>query len=370
MSGEKDRVRWIADHLMSVNRTRSDGELAELGIGYVAGVSELDDCSVVSTREAVDLVFGADYVRGPKFHLYEAGYLTNSDIGRFCVTANASDIAAMGALGVGFFSIVRYPPEFSDRDFCEVMTGMDEACQQYGLRLLGGDTGSAERLILSGFAVGVNRPGKNLLRSRARPGDVVAVTGRVGGAGAAVMASSSELVAQLEARVWEELLTSWTGFNAQMEVGRALAELDIRMSCQDVSDGLRATAAELARSSGVGIVLDLERIPLGVGVAEVANLVGRRPEELAISASTDFCLCFSCPEEAFGSVAKAIEKIGAKCYPVGECVEGEGVRTVNEEGALVQAPGVEWNHQSEDINVVKSMILKGISLSAKPSENE
>lgn len=361
MSGEKERVRWLTADLPSVKGTRRDSELSELGLEITTGAAELDDCAVVSVREPVDLVFGADYVRGPKFHLYEAGYLNNADIGRYCVTANASDLAAMGALGVGFFSIVRYPPEFGDDDFREVMTGIDEACETYGLRLLGGDTGSAERLILSGFAVGVNRPGGNLLRSRARPGDVVAVTRRVGGPGAAVLASSEGVVSRLKPDVWDELLTCWTGFNAQMRVGRALSELGIRMSCQDVSDGLRATAAELARSSGVGVLLDLERIPLGVGVVEVAELLNRRPEELAISASTDFCLCFSCPEDAFGTVARAVERAGAECHVVGECVEGVGVRVVDDEGNTVSAPGVEWNHQSEDIKGVSSMILDGLA---------
>jgi thiamine-monophosphate kinase len=371
MSNEKARVQWIADNLLSTRRTRNDSELVDYGLTVPAGVTALDDCAVVSVRKPIDLAVGADYVRGPKFRLYEAGYLTNADIGRFCVTANASDIAAMGALGLGFISIVRYPPAFSDDDFREVMWGIDEACETYGLRLMGGDTGSAERLILTGFAIGANPPDRNLLRSHARPGDVVAVTRRVGGAGAAVFASAQDVVSALEPGLWQDLLTCWTGFNAQMDVGRALAELGIRMACQDVSDGLEATAAELARASGVGIVLDMARIPVGAGVAEVAALVGKRAEELAISASTDFCLCFTCPAAELDRVVEAVAAAGSECHVVGECVAGSGVGLLGRDGNRRSALGVEWNHaDGENMRKFTSNLLGKLGDTSNPNPPE
>ena len=102
------------------------------------GAASGDDCAVVHIDGSVDLVVGSDYVRGPKFMLYESGHLTLADLGRFCVTANASDLAAMGAAPLGFLSVVRYPSEMSEDEFREVLSGIDQACVQY-LRL-GGDT--------------------------------------------------------------------------------------------------------------------------------------------------------------------------------------------------------------------------------------
>lgn len=370
MSDEKGRVQWIADNLISTRTSRNDGVLAERGLSVPVGVAELDDCAVVSVRQPADLAIGGDYVRGPKFHLYEAGYLTNADLARYCVTANASDLAAMGSLGLGFISIVRYPPAFTDADFQEVMWGIDEACEAYGLRLIGGDTGSAERLILTGFAIGANPPGGSLLRKQARPGDVVAVTRAVGGAGAAFLASAQHVVSGLDPEIWQKLLTCWTGFNAQMQVGRALAETGVRMACQDVSDGLEATAIELARGSGVRIVLDLTRIPMSDGVAEVAALVGKRPEELAISASNDFCLCFTCPAAEFGRVAQAVAEAGSTCRVVGECVGGSGVGLIHRDGSRGSELGVGWNHaDGEHAEDATSNMLGKLGDTSTPSEN-
>jgi thiamine-monophosphate kinase len=343
--------------LASVEGTKCDTRLANYGVEVAVDAQAADDCAVLALKAPVDIVLGTDYVRGPKFHLYEAGFLSDRDIGRFCVTANASDLAAMGAVGVGFLSVVRYPKDFSDERFREVLSGIDEACEAYGLCLLGGDTGSAERLILSGSAVGVCLPGKNLRRNSARPGDVVAVTRQVGGAGAAVLASSAGIVPRLPPEKWAMLLSCWTGLNAQMNAGQVLASTGCRVACQDVSDGLRATANEIALASRVGILLDLQMIPLGDGVADVATVVDVDPRELAISASTDFCLCFTCSEDSFRHISHHLSELGVTAYVVGKCVEGAGVWTANENGEKTVAPGVEWKHQSGDI---ASVVLDGL----------
>ncbi len=351
-SNEKTRVRWLASSLGSVNRAKYDSRFIEMGVEVQVGAQDLDDCAVLNVNGPVQLVYGIDYVRGPKFQLYEDGYLSNRDIGRQCVTANASDLAGMGATGVGFLAVVRYPSDFPDHEFREVMLGVDEACDAYGLRLLGGDTGSAERLILTGSAVGACLPGRALLRSNARPGDVVAVTRSVGGAGAAVLASSKHIVDKLESEVWVQLLNAWTGLNAQMEVGQALAASGLRVACQDVSDGLRATVNEIAKASNVDVTLDLSAVPLHVGVAEVADVLGKDARDLAISASTDFCLCFTCAPEDMPAIAESLDQLGVTAHVVGECGTGAGVWIVDDNGDRVPAPGVEWNHQKEEIQSI------------------
>lgn len=336
MGDEKDRVAWLLAELESV--------VPSAWVIEGAG----DDCAVLGPFGDKDLVVGSDYVRGTKFLLYEEGLLSLRDVGRFLVTANASDLAAMGADPVSFLSVVRYSSTMSDSDFQEVMLGIDEACLSYGLNLSGGDTGSAERLIVSGTAVGTCPHGTALLRSRAQPGDVLSVTGRLGSAGAAVAARSQGQWNRLSSQAETELIDAWQRCSAQLPAGLAIRSTGVRVAAQDVSDGLRATAREVADASGVAAVLDLANVPIGAGVAEVAELLELDPVALAISGSTDFCLMFACSPEDFEAVRLALAAQGVGAWPVGRCELGEGV-WIDVAGERIPAPGVEWRHGSRDV---------------------
>lgn len=348
MSDEKVRVSWLVDSLPSVSAGGNTSDFVDslLGPG--------DDCGVVRTTGPVDVVIGTDYVRGVKFSLFESGHLTLRDIGRFLVTANTSDLAAMGADPVAFLAVVRYAPDMTDEDFQEVMLGIDEACCHYDLRLLGGDSGSAERLILSGTAVGLCPAGKALRRDAAQPGDVVCVTGPLGGAGAAVALLQAGLDAQVDSADWLALVRRWKEPVAQPEVGLALRAARVRVAAQDISDGLRATVRELSEASRVAVVLDLDAIPLGEGVSSAARHLKVGAANLAISGSTDFSICFACHPDDMPRVREEFRRIGAAYWPVGQCEVGERVWVRSSDGALQEAPGAEWRHQKGEIGVLLS----------------
>jgi thiamine-monophosphate kinase len=356
MSDEKSRIAWLVEDLPSV---------AGGGVHGVAGCAydirldarDLDDCAVVSIDGVGDLVVGTDYVRGPKFLLYEKGFLGNADIGRFLVTANISDIAAMGAAPVGMLVVVRYPSEMQDAQFREVMAGIDDGCRAYDTRLLGGDTGSAERLILSGTAVGLASSGRALARSTAEPGDVLIVTGPIGGAGAAVLAAGAGLVPSLDPAVWESLLDCWRLPVAQPRLGRWLSGTGFRITCQDISDGLRATARELGALNSLAAVLRADALPLHPGVEPVARLVGVDPVGLGLSASTDFVLVVACAANDANSVLEGVHACGYEGWVVGHLEPGTGVWLEREDGSRVSAPGVEWRHQAGEITTT---ILGGL----------
>src|SRR3954463_2553220 len=79
-------------------------------VRLTAGADTQDDCAVFSFHGNQQLVVGSDYVRGPKFRLYEYGLLTEYDLGYYLAAANISDVAAMGAHPIGLLSVIRYPP--------------------------------------------------------------------------------------------------------------------------------------------------------------------------------------------------------------------------------------------------------------------
>ncbi|MEU6745597.1 AIR synthase related protein [Spirillospora sp. NPDC046719] len=91
----------------------------------------------------------------------------------------------MGALPIALLTVVRYPRSLPDEDFTVLMEGIRDACRQVGTPNVGGDIGSAERITLSASAVGIVERGGSLLRTGARPGDRLCVTGATGVAASA-----------------------------------------------------------------------------------------------------------------------------------------------------------------------------------------
>ncbi|MDB4951447.1 MAG: thiamine-phosphate kinase [Gemmatimonadetes bacterium] len=356
MADEKSRVAWLVNALPSIV---SGGVHAVQGCDYSIRLDarDSDDCAVVSIDGVGDLVVGTDYIRGPKFLLYEKGFLGNADIGRFLVTANISDIAAMGAAPIGILVVVRYPSEMGLEQFRDVMAGIDDGCRAYNARLLGGDTGSAERLILSGTAIGLTTAGKALSRSTAEPGDVVIVTGLIGGAGAAIQAGRVELVRDLTSAVWESLLDCWRRPVAQPRLGRWLSDAGFRVTCQDVSDGLRATAREIGELNSLAVVLQGEALPLHPGVEPVARLMNVDPVGLGLSASTDFVLVVTCAAHHADAILEGVSACGYEGRAVGHLEPGSGVWLQHEDGLRVPAPGVEWRNQ---VGEVTEDMLRGL----------
>src|SRR5918992_3826419 len=180
---------------MSKERRRIDGILelvksfpsvCKAGLPASVGLEGLDYCAVVPVGNGFDLIIGSDFVRGEEFHLYRAGMLNRQDIGYFLIGANASDLAAMGAAPLGIVVAFRYTPEMSDEEFGEIMEGVCKACADFGMPLLGGDTGGYPLSVLSAAALGTCPSGRALLRSGGREGDKLFLTGDVGTAGAAI----------------------------------------------------------------------------------------------------------------------------------------------------------------------------------------
>ena len=259
------------------------GLLAELERRGLAQGIEHDAAQVdglVVTQDAL--------VEGVHFRL---DWISWRDLGFRAAAVNLSDLAASGADPLGFVLTLAAPGSTRVDDVLELYEGIAET----GVPVLGGDTTRAELVVLSVTALGrsVRVPG----RAGARPGDLLVVTGPLGGAGAAFRR--------------EELLRP----PIRIEEGRRLAEH--AHALLDVSDGLERDAGHLARRSGVRVVIDLERVTLAPG-AEVADLgFGEDYELLA----------------AVGEPGGLIE--------IGRCEEGEPGVELRRQGEIVALGGYE-----------------------------
>jgi thiamine-monophosphate kinase len=325
----------------------SDGWSATLANGaaieLVTGASARDDCAVYSLP-GIDLVVGTDYVRGVGFSMYEHGQMSYYDVGYYLVVANISDVAAMGSLPTGVLVVVRYPQDFPDAAFEEVMRGADEAARRYGARIVGGDTGTADDLYLSGTAMGVSEPGTALLRSGARPGHHLFLSGATGIAEAArqyfkhVAAGGARLAADVEQALGE----SWRRPRAEVELGLALARSGVVTSCQDTSDGLKATIEQIAEASTVGFDVEAGHVPVSPLVEQVSAATGRDAEGLTFGGSVDFRLVFTVDNGAM-TVADVLESFPGAVH-LGRATDSGTVRLVRRAGPTSPLPGKPWRH--------------------------
>ncbi|SNT56516.1 thiamine-phosphate kinase [Actinomadura meyerae] len=319
-----------------------DGVQAEL----IAGADAQDDCAVFEIDGPMEIVVGSDYVRGPKFQLYELGHLSNYDIGYYLAMANLSDIAAMGALPIALLTVVRYPRSLPDDDFTALMEGIRDACRQVGTPNVGGDIGSAERIILSASALGIVERGGSLLRTGARPGDRLCVTGPTGIAASAqrYFGGLDRGSAKLPPAEEEALISAWRRPRALVREGRCLSTSGVVTSCQDTSDGLKAGVQSLAAAGGVGFVVEENALPVADIVAEVARLTNGDLTSVVLGDSVDFQLVFTVAEDGASQLAKIFADAGLGFCDIGYATEERQVRLRRADGREEELPGVPWRH--------------------------
>jgi thiamine-monophosphate kinase len=360
ISDEPDRLANIVASMFS-GQSGNGGLSARLangaGVALLAGADAQDDCAVLRLSGEQELVVGSDYVRGAKFRLYEFGLLSDYDIGYYLVAANVSDIAAMGARPIGMLTVVRYPPTMTDTQFATVLRGIRDACAHFGAPNVGGDIGGSDSLVLSGTAFGVCLPGHALMRGGARPGDLLCATGPTGIAGAAMSYFRSRRTsASIEQEHRASLLASWTRPQARVREGEQLGSSGLATSCQDTSDGLKATVEAIAAASGVGVTVDEQLIQPTPEVAAVCAFLDIDPMSIVFGDSVDFELVFSLPKRNLDALTDVFAANGLAFSVIGQVTAARDVLLHRLDGTHVPLPGKAWRHAPEQVSVNRKPI--------------
>ncbi|MGL4512598.1 MAG: thiamine-phosphate kinase [Lacipirellulaceae bacterium] len=198
-------------------------------------------------------------------------------IGRKALAVNLSDLAAMGARACGAVLSLALPRGgacgvSSDELARRLVEGMLPLAERFGCPLVGGDTNVGPGpLVVSVTALGEAPSSGAALRSTAQPGDDVLVTGALGGS----------------------LLGKHLDFTPRLDEGRVLVERFGVRAMMDVTDGLSIDAHRIARGSGVGIALDLDRVPINSDARVRAGETGKAPLDHALADGEDFELLFT-----------------------------------------------------------------------------
>jgi thiamine-monophosphate kinase len=267
--------------------------------------------AVAVTQDA--LVEGVDFRRE---------WITPHLLGRRCVAVALSDLAAMGATAAWCTATLCAPAETVLDDVLALALGLREGAEESGCRLVGGDlSGIRGPLVVDVCAGGAVDPERTLRRGAGRVGDVLAVTGSLGGAAAGLRALFGEAPPGAGPGQLDAWIETWRRPRARLVEGRRLAALGVRCA-GDLSDGLLVDAERTAAASGCRAELRLEQLPLAPGLRE-AFPAGW--EELATGGGEDFELLVAAPHPLLERIAVDWPSELAPLTPVGVLREGSGV---------------------------------------------
>lgn len=294
-----------------------------LGIG--------DDAAVLDGEPAIVLAHDM-LVQDGHFRL---GTAAPWDIGWKSLAVNLSDLAAMGAAPVAALVGLGLPRGAAPGLVDALYDGMESLAADWGCTIAGGDTTAAAELVVGVTALGRMAAGvAPVERSGARPGDLLCLTGPVG-ASAAGLRVLEDPSLPLPAPLRDAVVAAHLRPRPRVAEGAALAAAGAH-AMLDCSDGLAIDASRLAVASGLRVVIELDRVPLGAGVAEVAAALGRPADEMAATGGEDY--------ELIVAVPPGMRVPGCALIPVGRCEAGPAALVVERAGVPVALERLGWDH--------------------------
>lgn len=262
--------------------------------GLVHGIG--DDAAVVDSQGRTVVVTTDLLLDGIDFVLRDCGFAA---AGRKAMAKNFSDVAAMGCEPWLAFTSTALPAGTSRDDAHALFDALTATAAEYGCTVAGGDTKrSSGPLVVNVTVLGRARSRPPLLRSGARAGDVVCVTGGFGGS----------------------ILGHHLSFEPRVDAGLRLNDVHGAHAAIDVSDGLEIDLVRLAEASGVGVTLELNAIPIRDAARLLAQRDGASALDHALHDGEDYELIVALPEHAVADAVRDPE-LGTSLTPIGRFTE-------------------------------------------------
>ena len=299
-----------------------------------------DDVSAVEIGEGQVAVLKTDMLVGKTD--VPAG-MTVAQAARKAVVMNISDFAAKGVEPKAVLVSLGLPRSLSRKDVEEVGRGLNAGAREYGAYVIGGDTGEASDLVISIFLFGTAEKKTLMLRSGAKTGDVVAVTGFFGktAAGLKVLVGGYEAPEMVRKVLVESVFVP----HARLSEGLALVRTRAVTASIDSSDGLAWSLHEIARASGVGFLID--RLPIAEEAESFARINRVNPLELALYGGEEYELVLTVNPKLWSKAEKAVKEVGGQLLPIGKVTRSRRIiLEVNGVRRVVEPRG--WEHFKSD----------------------
>jgi thiamine-monophosphate kinase len=274
------------------------------GIGDDGAVADLDRGQYVFVQDAM-----VEHTH------FEFSFMDPYFVGKKALYSNISDILAMGARPEFYLVTTGISPGISSKDMSRLYRGMDRAAREFGMTLLGGDTVSTRADFFIDVSVVGKLAGKKYFgRDKARSGDYIAVTGKLGQAamGLAILQGKGDR------RGNKALIDRFLSPKPPYAVWKDLVKNDITDAMMDISDGLLMDLTRMMAESRKQARIDLEKIPMP------RHLRQNSLEYLALSGGEDYQLLFAFPEEKMAAVSALSGK--NEVTVIGRVFGGRGVR--------------------------------------------
>jgi thiamine-monophosphate kinase len=339
--GDAPRVADLGEFALidRLARLLRDGDVDPLRPPATGDVAIGDDAATwTPTPGWTELLTTDALVENVHFKLTTTGW---HDLGWKALAVNVSDVAAMGGHPRRAFVTIGVPASTRVADLEALYGGLRELAAEFGVEIVGGDTVSAPLTILSVSVVG-EVDGSGLRRAGGQPGDLVAVTGALGGSAGGLdllEAGLTEPETETERVLLERHRRPWP----RVREALILARRGVRCG-MDLSDGLRGDAGKLAYASAVGIRLSVADVPVDPALAE---RFGERAREMALGGGEDYELLVAAPRELLSEAQHELAE--ARLAPltiVGRLADDAPgrVRIVDDNGAEIAAAGRSWDH--------------------------
>lgn len=295
-----------------------------------------DDAAVVRAR-ALAVTSIDTFVEGVHFRLSTHNH---ADVGHKALAAALSDLAAMGA-GAGEAYVALGLPAGTGRELAlELVEAMEALADRVGAVIAGGDVVDSPLLVVSVTVTGwVDDAHALTYRDGARPGDLVGVSGELGGAAGGLLLLEGQR-SDLPEAVSAGLLERQRRPEPRLALGQALSQAGAG-ALIDLSDGVATDARHIAARSGVRVSIRLGELPLAAGVVEVAAAAGRDPHQLGAGGGEDYELLVTVPAARRDAAEAAALSAGVPLTWVGEVTEGTDLELLDVDGSSVELSGHE-----------------------------
>lgn len=339
------------------NKQTSISELGEFGLieritksiqlkntSTIKGVG--DDAAILEYKDKQIVVSSDLLTEGVHFNLM---YAPLKHLGYKSVIVNLSDVYAMNAVPKQITVNIALSSKFSVESVEELYSGIHLACEKYGVDLVGGDTtGSLTGLTISVTVLGEIEKDKAVLRSGAKPNDLLCVTGDLGGAymGLQLLERENEVYkvnpnVQPQLDGYDYILERQLKPEARKDIVEAFKKMGIKpTSMIDVSDGLSSEILHLCKNSNVGCNLHEDKIPLDEQTKQMAEELNINPLVAALNGGEDYELLFTISMDDFEKI-----KNDPDFTVIGHITDAaEGTNLITSGGSAIQLEAQGWNH--------------------------